>query len=276
MALDKAKTIKVAQHIGIPTPRTFFVNDLRKLKSVSKQIEYPAVIKLREEIFFPPPRYAYAYSPEDLIIKYKLMHKKVPYPLVQELIRGTGYGFFTLFNRNSKPVAIFCHRRIREYPITGGPSTYCESVVEPKIIDYGLKLLKEIGWYGVAMVEFRLDERDNTFKLMEINPRFWGSLPLAIASGVDFPYLLYNMAVGNGGALTPCFKYKVGVRCRFLFRDLLALGQGLKSSSKIKYLSDFIRSFFDRSVTYGDIVPTDLGPTGYRLIYLLRRHHKFM
>jgi predicted ATP-grasp superfamily ATP-dependent carboligase len=246
VSLDKAETIEVAKRLGIPTPRTYFINRLSELRQLSKKIHYPVVIKLRKEIFTPPPRYTYAYSPTELIVKYQEMHQKCEYPLIQELIKGIGFGFFALFDKNSVPIATFCHRRIREYPITGGPSTYCESVYEPKIIDYGIKLLKGIKWCGPAMVEFRKDY-DGEFSLMEINPRFWGSLPLAIASGIDFPYLLYQMDVGS--TIEPIVGYKIGVKYSFLYYDFLALKQALHTSgNKIDYLWNFTRSFWDRDV----------------------------
>ena len=65
------------------------------------------------------------------------------------------------------------------------------------------------------MVEFKKDYSDNEFKIMEINPRFWGSLDLAIASGVDFPYLLYKMAAE--GDIKPIFSYRRGVRYAWIF-----------------------------------------------------------
>jgi len=270
IALDKAETVKVAQRIGIPTPQTYLPSNLHELKSLSKNLSYPVVIKLRREASTPPPRYKYAYSQKDLIYKYRLMHEKCAYPLIQELVHGVGYGFFALFNEYHKPIAIFCHRRIREYPITGGPSAYCESIYNQKIVQYGLKLLKEMKWYGVAMVEFKLDRRDNRFKLMEINPRFWGSLPLAIASGIDFPYLLYRMAIGNN--VEPQRKYKIGVKCRFLNLDFLSLKQALKESDhKTTYLWNFGKSFFDRNVVYGDFTLEDFGPVAYLIANGLKK-----
>ena len=71
-----------------------------------------------------------------------------------------------------------------------------------------------MGWFGVAMVEFKLDPRDGLPKLMEINPRFWGSLPLAIEAGVNFPLLLYRMACGE--TFKPVENYRIGRRCRWL------------------------------------------------------------
>jgi hypothetical protein len=108
--------------------------------------------------------------------------------LVQERIpkEGDSLGVSALFDENSRVKAAFVHRRLREYPITGGPSTLRESVSRPEILELGLSLLKALDWFGVAMVEFKMDPRDDTPKLMEVNPRFWGSLQLAISSGVHF------------------------------------------------------------------------------------------
>jgi predicted ATP-grasp superfamily ATP-dependent carboligase len=70
------------------------------------------------------------------------------------------------------------------------------------------------------MVEFKIDPRDGLPKLMEINPRFWGSLALAIHAGVNFPYLLYRMS--RGETIAPVEHYKEGIMCRWLlFGDLL-------------------------------------------------------
>jgi predicted ATP-grasp superfamily ATP-dependent carboligase len=186
------------------------------------------------------------------------MHQKQERPLIQEYIKGTGFGAFAIFNKDSKPVATFVHKRLREYPITGGQSTFCESVKEPAILKYGLKILKELNWYGLAMVEFKMDEFGEP-KIMEINPRFWGSMPLAIASGVDFPYLLYKLAVD--GNIKEVNSYKVGVKTRFVLSDTLACSELLlRRPNKISTLQDFIYPFFDRNVVEGLFVLDDPKP----------------
>ena len=70
------------------------------------------------------------------------------------------------------------------------------------------------------MVEFKVDPRDGIPKLMEINPRFWGSLSLAVEAGVNFPFLLYRLSCGE--TFSPVTDYQTGVRCRWLLPgDLL-------------------------------------------------------
>ncbi|MGI9292171.1 MAG: ATP-grasp domain-containing protein, partial [Gammaproteobacteria bacterium] len=72
-----------------------------------------------------------------------------------------------------------------------------ESTLNQPLIEQAEKLLKALQWNGPAMVEFRHDERDGRYRLMEINARFWGTLELAIKSGVDFPWLACLVATGT-------------------------------------------------------------------------------
>ena len=99
------------------------------------------------------------------------------------------------------------------------------------------KLFKGLRWNGVAMVEFKIDKRDNLPKLMEINPRFWGSLALPIYAGVDYPYLLFQLA--RGEKVKKVEQYKVGVKARWLLLgDLLWFSEW--KTGCFKYVSKFM------------------------------------
>jgi len=110
-------------------------------------------------------------------------------------------------------LALFTHRRLREYPPSGGASTLRESARDAALEDAAVRLLRHIGWTGVAMVEFK--RRQDGFHLMEINPRFWGSLALAVDAGVNFPLLLVKWA--RGEAFEPVTAWKSGIRARVFF-----------------------------------------------------------
>jgi len=240
-ANNKRYLMRFADEIGVNTPQTYTINCIEELRKIAKKIEYPAVIKLVEGRGAAGVRYVY--SEEELLAKYKEVVQKFNlnpfnYPLIQEYIPGTGYGVSMLFN-HGEPRAIFTHRRIREYPITGGPSTARISVRHAKMEKYATMLLKELEWHGVAMVEFKLDERTKEPVLMEINPRFWGSLNQAICAGVDFPYLLYTMA--TEGDVKPVFTYKIGVRTRWMIGDLRALVDYIRTEKRTEVLKDFFR-----------------------------------
>jgi predicted ATP-grasp superfamily ATP-dependent carboligase len=113
------------------------------------------------------------------------------------------------------------HRRIREYPPTGGASCCAQSFYDPKLMDYGVRLLDRLNWHGVAMVEFRYDTRDHDYKILEVNPKFWGSLDLALASGVDFPYYVCQMA--NGESIEYSEDYDRSLRFHWPFSGELQL-----------------------------------------------------
>jgi len=137
--------------------------------------------------------------------------------IVQEYVPGEGRGLFALFDHGTE-CAVFAHRRLREWPATGGASTAAESVDDPTLRELGLRLLRELSWNGVAMVEFKVDARDGSHVLMEINPKFWGSLELAIAAGVDFPWLAVQLALGEEFE-PPTFA--VGRRLQWFWSDAL-------------------------------------------------------
>ncbi|WP_202935221.1 carboxylate--amine ligase [Halorussus amylolyticus] len=142
-------------------------------------------------------------------------------PLVQEYVPGTDeYGFFALYDEG-EPVATFQHRQRRGYKYCGGPSSYRESVDIPELEAAGLALLDELDWHGVAMVEFLRNDETGEFELMEVNPRFWSSLPFTVQAGVDFPNLYWSMAEGDPPEDPP--EYEVGVAGHLVRGELLHL-----------------------------------------------------
>ncbi|MBI2919587.1 MAG: ATP-grasp domain-containing protein [Planctomycetes bacterium] len=133
--------------------------------------------------------------------------------LVQEKVEGEGWGVSVLMGAGGAVLGMFTHRRLREYPTTGGPSTLRESARDRALEEAAVRLLRHIGWTGVAMVEFK--KRPDGFHLMEINPRFWGSLALAVEAGVNFPVLLARWA--RGEEFAPVTDWRTGVRARVFF-----------------------------------------------------------
>ncbi|MGA2515683.1 MAG: ATP-grasp domain-containing protein [Thermodesulfobacteriota bacterium] len=207
---DKGNLIRFAEAHGIPTPKTFY--DLPT--SSSSSIPIPAVIKPR--ISSGSFGIVYVKKGEDLSSSYQNVHGRYPFPLIQEWIPDGGgtFGLSALFDEASNVKAAFVHKKLRMYPIQGGPSTLAEGIEHPQIMELGLSLLKSLNWVGVGMVEFKVDPRDGIPKLMEVNPRFWGSLQLAIVSGVDFPFLILKMA--RKEHFDPVLHYAVGKRFRWL------------------------------------------------------------
>ena len=150
----------------------------------------------------------------ETISKFNIKQNELP--IIQEFIKGKGYGVSVLYD-HSKLKAIFTHKRLREFPPTGGPSTLRVSVKNKKIENLTKKLMDKLSWHGIAMVEYKIT-KDGEPYLMEINPRFWGSLNQAIQSGVDFPYLIYKVA--NNKKFVLIDKYKEDVKTRYYISDI--------------------------------------------------------
>ena len=259
-AYNKAETIKIAIENNIPCPKTYFVRDVKDVQKIKDELTFPVIMKPTKSE--GSRGLMYVTRKEELIDTFEKTTKTFGEMIIQELLPpgGASYGFEALFNHNSEPRAIFVHKRLREFPITGGPSTFRIGVENQEIEELGIRLLQKFKWYGIAMVEFKVDPRDNTPKLMEINPRFWGSLPLSIASGVDFPFLLCKMAID--GDINPVPDYKKGVKARSLFYEdfkyLFAVMKGLNtpwgyhSPGRLKTLREFI-TFYEKNLIYDNL-----------------------
>ena len=256
---DKGNLMRFAEAHGIPVPKTFQIppSFTLPLKGEGEggvdlsSIPIPAVIKPR--ISSGSFGIVYVKGRKDLSLSYQSVHHRFPFPLIQEWIPDGGgtYGFSALFDEGSNVKAAFVHKKLRMYPIEGGPSTLGEGVEYPQIMELGLSLLKSLNWVGVGMVEFKVDPRDGIPKLMEVNPRFWGSLQLAIVSGVDFPCLTLRMA--RRESFEPVLRYKVGKRFRwFLLGDILHF---LNNPNRFHLHPSFFR-FFDPNTSY-DIFSRD-------------------
>jgi predicted ATP-grasp superfamily ATP-dependent carboligase len=126
-------------------------------------------------------------------------------PIVQEYIPGTEYTFRALYDEG-EPVATCQKRATRGYKYARGPSVYHEATAIPELTEAGLSLLDQLEWHGVASVGFIRDERTGEFTLLEINPRFWSSLPSDLPAGVDFPYYYWRAAGGEEVTRNPSYE----------------------------------------------------------------------
>jgi predicted ATP-grasp superfamily ATP-dependent carboligase len=255
-ANDKSAALAVARKVGVPIPVTYAPEDDEELEGVIARLRLPAVVKLRDDagtVLEPGQRYAVARSADDVRRAYRSLQAFKPFPLIQEKVEGPGYGVGVLAEEG-RVLAAFAHRRVREYPVSGGPSTVCVSVVDDRLTGYAASVIGELGWTGVAMVEFK---KDDDYRLMEVNPRFWGSMPLATRAGVNFPHLLCRRAMGEEVGAVP--SYEAGVKLRFLPLDAAAAWSALRDPERRwSYPFGFLRDALDFSVMDGILDPDDL------------------
>ena len=252
---DKHHILEVAQRVGIQVPRSVLVEVPAALSELPNGFEFPVILKARRSRFWAGDHWA---SGGVVLVRGRdELLRAVRDPgfsgglLVQEFIPGHGEAIFVLA-RGGDCLAAFAHRRLREKPPSGGVSALRESVApDPDLLAASVALVSEIGLDGVAMVEFRCAPGEQP-ALMEINPRLWGSLQLAIDSGADFPDLLWRMHTNRP---VPKPTVEIGVRTRWLLGDvdhlLIALRRAdmreATGRSRFQVCLDFLRSFRDGS-----------------------------
>jgi len=279
---DKWKLLRLAQQLNITIPQTHYITDNRWLERLCPIIKFPVVLKpyrsmiwTNEHCTAASVKYAESTRELERTVKQYEYFGRSPF-LIQEYISGQAHGIFALYNQGNL-VASFAHRRLRENPPSGGVSVLSESVEKnPQAWRMAKTLLDHIGWHGVAMVEFKVTA-DGTPYLMEVNGRFWGSLQLAIDAGVDFPWLLYQLA--RGKTLDTADGYATGVRSRWLLGDLAWLWKvlvgnelppGPRFPQRTRSIFQFL-NFFDSHTRCEESRWHDIKPFLFELTRLVRR-----
>lgn len=261
VGLDKARTVEAAREHGVPHPETQLPGEV-DIDAVGDTLGYPVVVK--------PCRgsgrtgVAVCANREELAAAYRRARHEHGRVLVQEYVPNGGErGVYTLYDRDATLSALTVQRRIRcEHP-DGGASTFRETITDPDAVEHADRLLSSLGWQGVAMAEFRVDPRDGEPKLLEVNPRLWGSLALSVYAGVDFPYLLYRLATGR--RIARDLDYEVGVRARCLFTDAR---QVVRRPDRLRALGEFLAPG-SKPCRYDVVSPDDPMAAVGQLLYAL-------
>lgn len=271
---DKYATYKIAEKVGIPYPDTIIPDDEKEALHFSKTIGFPIVVKARNltggrGIF-------YTRNKEEFLKAYRNIKKILGInPVIQEYIPGRRnvYSVPVIFNRNNQVVTSLVMRKIRESPISGGTATFAETVSFPILEKYTIKMLKNIGWLGIATAEFKLDPRDNIPKLMEINPRFFGYMNLAIWAGIDLPYILYK--IGKNEKICKkniCKKMAFSRLTHDLYVGFKELTEkNLNFTQRKKIIDDFLNSYQNKKMVFDYLSLNDPLPFLSSILCMLGR-----
>lgn len=238
---NKYRLFQMADKLGVAIPETIYVSCPDDFRGKKNRIsDFPVVVKpayskIEDGDRIISTRVMYAASQSELDRLYETKPELLYPSLIQELIVGEGTGLFTLFDQDHH-LALFSHRRLLEKPPSGGVSVLSESVaLDEEMVEAAGKLLSEVKWPGIAMVEFKRDRRDGRAKLMEINGRFWGSLQLAVSSGMNFPSLSLDYYLNNKPA-SLLNEYSVGHRLKWFLGILDHLIIRMKSGERLPEL----------------------------------------
>ncbi len=266
--LDKEYLQNVASSVGIPIPETYSVFNASDVASISDKLIYPVVLKwsnphdvidLLKNEGITLEKVEYCIDQESFISCMNKYDRIGRYPMIQRYYPGKGIGYFFLCNKGEALLS-YAHQRIHEWPPEGGASCLCKSnsvsELDPAFIA-SRKLLAELLWQGIAMVEFRYDEKKNEFVLMEINGRFWGSSPLFVASRIYMATALVRMYLGQNVQTQPQVK---SVYSRFMIPEVKRIirivlfpnkiKDPIVKFSKIREFLFFLIFFFNFRVSY--------------------------
>ncbi len=288
--LDKQFTLDAASEVGISTPKTWNIKEFDEIERIQNQLDYPLVLKWDNPHRVMSKltgnnlgleKYKYIHSKDELIEyleKFKIIGE---YPLIQEYCTGIGLGQMALMHKG-KAILKFQHHRLAEWPPEGGFSTVCESIPMDKhaeLMEKSISLLRKIDWSGPAMVEYRYDHNTQKAVLMEINGRFWGSLPLAHHANANFALAYYNLIAENK---TPILEpYIPGIKCRFMLPEIKRIiriifypekiqNKKLKLNPGLELLS-FISYFFSVKTHYYVFSTDDLKPFIMDIYFTLKK-----
>jgi len=211
---DKLAANALARSVGLMLPRECVVERLEQFEQVHAELKLPVVIKPKwsyDRVTVGARRgVRFVESWEDLELTLRDMLSLGPVA-AQEVFRGRGAGVELLLCEG-EPLLEFQHVRLHEPP-RGGAGSYRQSMsLTPELRDAAVALLRPLRYTGVAMVEFKVNPKTGEWVFIEVNGRFWGSLPLAVAAGADFPLALFRLLVE--GCKDFRRDYQVGLRCR--------------------------------------------------------------
>ncbi len=213
--LAKVATLEIATQCGVPVPTSVAIENTAALDAILPTLQFPIIAKPGDKSNatvhdFKTRTFT---SADELREAFSQQARFGEGLLFQTYHRGQGVGVELLMH-DSTPIAAFQHRRLSENPPSGGVAVVAVAEsVDPRLLDYSVRLLNALEWEGVAMVEYRHDPTTGETVLMEVNGRFWGSLPLAVKAGMDFPY--YAWEIGQRRMPTVRSTYRSGLRVRW-------------------------------------------------------------
>lgn len=260
---SKPRLAALAARLGVPLPESMAPGE--DLDRFLDRQGLPCVIKpaCGEKLgLTAAARYAVASTREEARAAWERFSRLAGEPpVVQGYLPGRALGCSVLA-RSGQVMAAICHQRVREYPVSGGPSSCCQCVEREDIRAYAARLTAETDLTGLAMFEFK-EDRDGAPRLLECNPRVWGTFPLTRVSGSGIPLLWCALAWNAGNpdnpAPLPALTPPRGRRMIFAASDLMAAAGYARRGSPgraLGALGDFLNPWVrDGLFEWGDMLP---------------------
>jgi predicted ATP-grasp superfamily ATP-dependent carboligase len=249
--INKNMLYPQAQSIGIPTPKFFFPDSVEYITEKQNELFYPCILKPYETHKFDRiyrSKVLEIHDFQELVLKYADTQKNRLDVMISEIIPGDDSSLFhyrSYIDSQGHVLAEMCTQKLRQYPTGYGQASVARTIpLIEEIRDYSLMLLRSFSYQGESSAEFKFDQRDKQYKLMEINIR--PVLPEwhFVAAGINFPYLTYLDLVRNVRTISQSYSY--GLYWIHNYWEIIYLIESLKSG-KLN-LSEFLRPYFSKKV----------------------------
>jgi predicted ATP-grasp superfamily ATP-dependent carboligase len=224
--VDKWQFTALLRREHIPHPRTLLLRSRQEAESLDEAEFEGSILKPVSSVHFSRKHGVKGYlvnTREEAVA----ILRKISFPIMlQQYIPGPSTASFFIdgfVDRHGRVLARFARRRLRIYPDKLGNSSLMVSVplqeVAPAVQNLD-RLLQAVAYRGIFSAEFKYDQRDGVFKILEVNPRPWWYIEFAARCGVDVCTLAYRDALGLPQQAVQ--EYQVGRRCVFLANDYRA------------------------------------------------------
>ena len=215
--LDKQKTYVRARSAGIEVPHTITPQDVDELDDLMGDLAYPCVLKPLHSHMFArlagtTAKVLVAHNASELRHTFLRMQALGLKMLITETIPGPEdqyLSYYGYMDEHGESLLHFTKRKIRQYPIRFGLSSYQVSEWCEEVADVGLRFFQGVGLRGIGNVEFKRDSRDGRLKLIECNHRFTAANELVQLSGIDLALFTYNRLLGRPLPSVESFREKV-------------------------------------------------------------------
>jgi predicted ATP-grasp superfamily ATP-dependent carboligase len=232
--LDKIATYEAASAAGVPTPRFWIVQD--DLSEVADELVFPLIVKPRHahvaSVLLKRKKYVRADNLEEAQSAVEWLSSAGVESFLVEMIPGPDTllcSYYTYLDEHGTSYFDFTKRVVRRCPKNRGLATLHVTDHVEGLKELSLRLWRHVGVQGLANAEYKLDERDGVYKLIECNCRFTGGTPVAAACGRDLADFTYRQVVGLEPAELGEFEddvfYWVPRRDFAAFRELRRLGE---------------------------------------------------
>jgi predicted ATP-grasp superfamily ATP-dependent carboligase len=217
-ATDKDHMHRLCEDLGVPVARGMTLDALMA-RADAGPLRFPLVLRTRNQnadAGRTPWKAAYARDREELDRLHGQVRAIASNVIVQEYHGGVE-DHIQILMHDGEPVMVGEYVGEHHMPLAGGVTVQRVSCRHPAIERDAVRLLKAIGWEGVAGVQFHWDPATGEYIFLEINPRFIGGLPTVIMAGFDAPYLLWQSRF-EPETMRPG-RYRLGLRTRILGGD---------------------------------------------------------